>query len=62
MIISAQTGGYMTHERAADHDDWDTLPDATTIEAAPLPGVPIGDVDPDAEWEMMLESGREAGQ
>ncbi len=46
----------MTHEIDPDteHEEWESLPDAATIPAAPLPGVPIGDLNAGEEFAAML--------
>ncbi len=41
----------MTHERDPDteHVVYNDLPDARDFDASPLPGVPVGDLEPDED-------------
>lgn len=49
----------MTHERLPNLDEWDELGPAELVPTAPLPDVPIGDLQPGAELEAMLRHDRE---
>jgi hypothetical protein len=56
-------GDAMTHEidPDTDHEAWERLPDAATIAVAPLPGVPIGDLNADEEFAAMLRHDTQGG-